>query len=94
MFLFLKNNLKHVCDLSAKIAGILFSMITLLLTFVSWDDLGVTKKCDRLLVLTTVVIMSIISALIFMLLKRSNVLWEQRNNNLWRYSENCFPQKR
>lgn len=82
MFLFLKNNLKHICDLGAKIAGILFSIITLLLTFVSWDDLGITKKCDRLLVLTIVVIMSIIFALIFMLLKRSNVLWEQGNKKI------------
>lgn len=82
VFRFLKSNLKHICDLSAKIAGVLFSILTLLLAFVSWDDLGITKKSDRLLVLIIVIIMSIISALVFMFLKRSNVLWEQGDKKI------------
>ena len=46
---FIKLNLKYIGNVGLKIAGSLFSLLTLWLTFVSWDDMGITSKCNRLL---------------------------------------------
>lgn len=51
MINFLKINLNYVAKIGLKIAGTLFSLLTLLLTFISWDDIGITSRCDRLLII-------------------------------------------
>lgn len=77
MFSFLKINLKYVAKIVLKIAGALFSLLTLLLTFVSWNDIGITSRCDRLLILAAILVVAIIIAIVFLFVKRCNVIWEQ-----------------
>lgn len=74
---FIKANLKYIGKWTSKIAGFLLSSLTLLLTFVSWDDLGLVSKCDRLLIFFVVLIVSIILSVFILLFRRSNVLWEK-----------------
>lgn len=76
MINFLKTNLRYIGNWASKIAGTILSLLTLLLTFVSWDDLGLASKYDRLLVLFLIVIVSIIFAFLILFFKQSNVLWE------------------
>lgn len=74
---FIKTNIKYVGSISVKIAGFLFSLLTLLLTFLTWDDLGVSEKCDRLLILVAILGLAIILAIILLVVKNSNIIWEQ-----------------
>lgn len=70
MFTFIQINLKYIGASGAKIAGSLFSLLTLFLTFVSWDDMGITSKCSRLLILISIVLGSAIIAIVSLLLKK------------------------
>lgn len=74
---FIKINLKYIGNLGVKIAGSLFSLLTLWLTFVSWDDMGITSKCSRLLILIAIILASAIIAVAAWFLKRSALVWEQ-----------------
>lgn len=82
MLSFLKVNLKYLGNWSIKIAGVLFSLLTLLLAFVSWDDLGITSKCVRLLILIIILIVSMVTAVLILLFKRSNILWEKGDRKI------------
>ena len=77
MLTFAKINLKYIGTLWRKIAGSLFSLLTLLLTFVSWDDMGITSKCSRLLILIAIILVSAIIAFVTLFIKRSVLIWEQ-----------------
>lgn len=68
---FIKINLKHIGNLGVKIAGSLFSLLTLWLTFVSWDDMGLTSKCSRLLILIAIILASAIIAVVSLFLKEA-----------------------
>lgn len=74
---FIKINLKHIGNLGVKIAGSLFSLLTLWLTFVSWDDMGITSKCSRLRILIVIILASAIIAVVSLFVKRSTLVWEQ-----------------
>lgn len=74
---FVKINLKYIGNLGVKIAGSLFSLLTLLLTFVSWDDMGITSKCSRVLILIAIILASEILAVVYLFVKRSALVWEQ-----------------
>lgn len=74
---FIKINLKYIGNLGVKIAGSLFSLLTLWLTFVSWDDMGITSKCSRLLILIAIILASAIIAVVSLFVKRSALVWEQ-----------------
>ena len=76
MFAFVKINLRYIGTLGVKIVGLLFSLWTLLLTFVSWDDMGITSKCIRLLILIAIILVSAIIALVTLFIKRSSLIWE------------------
>ena len=77
MINFLKINLNYVAKIGLKIAGTLFSLLTLLLTFISWDDIGITSRCDRLLILVVILGIAVIIAIGFLFVKKCNVIWEQ-----------------
>ena len=74
---FIKINLKYFGNLVIKVAGSLFSLLTLLLTFVSWDDMGITSNCIRLLILVAIIVVSSVIAMGFLFVKRSVCVWEQ-----------------
>lgn len=74
---FIKINFKYIGNLVIKIAGSLFSVLTLLLTFVSWDDMGITSNCTRLLILIAIIVGASAIAIVFLFVKRSVCVWEQ-----------------
>ena len=94
---FIKINLKHIGNLGVKIAGSLFSLLTLWLTFVSWDDMGITSKCSRLLILIVIILASAIIAVVSLFVKRSALVWEQGTGKIKAIYGDiikiCFPQK-
>lgn len=77
MLAFFKTNLKYIGSKAIKTAGLLFSLLTLLLTFVSWDDIGISSKCSRLLILIAIILASAVIAVVSLYIKRSALIWEQ-----------------
>ena len=94
---FIKLNLKYIGNVGLKIAGSLFSLLTLWLTFVSWDDMGITSKCNRLLILIATVLASAVIAVVTLFLKRSSLVWEQGTGKIRAVYDDIikigFPQK-
>ena len=94
---FVKINLKYIRNLGVKIAGSLFSLLTLLLTFVSWDDMGITSKCSRLLILIAIISVSAIIAVVSLFIQRSALVWEQGTGKIkviyGDIIKICFPKK-
>ena len=82
MFTFIQINLKYIGASGAKIAGSLFSLLTLFLTFVSWDDMGITSKCSRLLILISIVLGSAIIAIVSLFLKKSTSFGKMEQGKL------------
>ena len=94
---FVKINLKYIRNLGVKIAGSLFSLLTLFLTFVSWDDMGITSKCSRLLILIAIISVSAIIAVVSLFIQRSALVWEQGTGKIkviyGDIIKICFPKK-
>lgn len=74
---FININLKYVMKTGIKIAGTLFSMLTLLLTFISWEDMGITSNCNRILILLVILGVAIFFAIVSLFFKKNKLIWEQ-----------------
>ncbi len=77
MFGFININLKYVVKIGIKIAGTLFSVLTLLLAFISWEDMGITSNCNRLFILIVILVVAIIISIASLLVKKNKLIWEQ-----------------
>lgn len=74
---YIKNNLSFLKEKYSYIAGVAFGVLSILLSFVSWEDMGISSKCHKLLILAAVVLASGILSVGWLCLKRKNKLWEE-----------------
>ena len=70
-------NGKHILRYTIKIAGVLFSGVTILLAFFSWSDFGMDSKSTRICVLLLLVVLAVILAVAFTLLFRWRTIWKR-----------------
>lgn len=79
-----KLNLNPILSLSLKILGSIFTMFAIVLSFVSWEEIGVTKVGTRLLILLVICILSFISSslLVVLVLKRKRI-WTKGKNSVY-----------
>lgn len=74
---YIKLNVKEIYKYATKAAGVLFGVLTLSLTFFSWESLRITSVIYRLVIFVAVLVASIIYALLTVLLKHKNVIWHR-----------------
>lgn len=73
-----KLNFKQIVKSTLKISGALFTIISIVFVFFSWNDFNIDSRKDRLLILSSFVIISIILSLIYIfLIKRSRLIWKK-----------------
>ena len=77
MFSYIKNNIKVIIGIFSSTATMLLSLLTILLTFVSWEDMGFSEICSRLIILSCILALSAVFAVIAFLVKQSNDIWAQ-----------------
>lgn len=71
-------NFKPIIKSTLKISGAVFTIISIVFVFFSWDDFHIDSRKDRLLILFSFAIMSIILSLIYIfLIKRSRLIWKK-----------------
>lgn len=70
-------NSKAILQNTVRIAGILYSVATVILAFTSWDDLGIADLNERIMVLLIIGAASVVIGLTYTILF-------QRSKNLWR----------
>lgn len=74
---YLKLNLKFLIGTCLSIAGAMFSVMSLVLTFFSWEDLGITSKQCRFKIIGMIIIAAMICAIVRLILSREKIIWEQ-----------------
>lgn len=79
---YIKNNLSFVKERFCYIAGSAFGLLSIVLSFFSWEDMGITSKCNRFLICIAVILGSFIVALFWLVVKRKNTLWEQGEKSI------------
>lgn len=74
---YIKNNLSFLKEKFCYIAGVAFGVLSIVLSFLSWDEMGVTSKCYRIFLLVAIVLASFVISVFYLWVKRKNKLWEQ-----------------
>lgn len=74
---YIKNNLSFLKEKFCYIAGVAFGVLSIVLSFLSWDEMGVTSKCYRIFLLVAIVLASFVISVFCLWVKRKNKLWEQ-----------------
>lgn len=74
---YIKNNLSFLKEKYSYIAGIAFGILSCVLSFLSWEDMGITSKCHKLFLLVAVVLASFLLSVIWLCVKRKAKLWEE-----------------
>lgn len=76
-------NSKPIFQNTARIAGMLYSLATVILAFTSWDDLGITDLNKRILILLEIGVASFFIGLTYTILfQRSRCLWRCGNRSI------------
>lgn len=79
---YIKNNLSFVKDKFCYISGSAFGILSIVLSFLSWEEMGISSKCHRFFICVAIIIDSILLAIACLLLMRKNTLWEQGEKNI------------
>lgn len=74
---FIKTNLSFVKDKFCLIAGSLFGILSGVLSFFNWDEMGITSRCQRVFILGAIILVAAIASIGWLCGKNKNVLWEQ-----------------
>lgn len=82
MFTRIKNNWKIIKSKYVSIAGTLFSVVTLLLSFLSWEDLGIENGYIRILILLLLMILCAASAIVYCLNKNVKSIFGDNNKGV------------
>ena len=82
LLLWLKINIKIIAKTAVKISGAFFSIFAIVLTFVSWDELGNFPLWQRLLCFPLTIIASILLSLLYVRIVRSRTLWENGSGKI------------
>ena len=89
MFERLKLNIDFIIKGTLKTSGVIFSMIAILQSFISWGDMGIDNICYRIIILIVIVIISLITTSIYTLYaKNSRIVWKCGSRKIiLRYSD-------
>lgn len=77
MMEFIKNNISFLKEKFCVIAGSLFGVLSILLSFLSWEELGIISKCQRFCIMGAIILVAAIVSVVWLCAKRKNDLWEQ-----------------
>ena len=75
-------NFKTIVLLTLKICGVIFTAITTLLTFITWDDIGKLSICYRLFYFIFIIIASLIISFLIVIFKRTKTICENGTGSI------------
>lgn len=78
-----KLNFKLIIRDTFKISGTIFSVLSILFVFFSWDDLQISSKKTRLCILFSFCLLSIIFSTTYVIfIKKSRTIWKKGNASI------------
>lgn len=80
---FLKVNINPIIKNAFNFCGVIFSILSILLTCFTWDDVGIESKRERFIILFLICLSTMmLSFLYFILFKKRRILWENGNGKI------------
>lgn len=76
LLMVLKRNLNEITKSSLVIMGTAFSVLSILLSFVSWDDMGVTAISNKIVIFILMIIISIVFGIMKWSSKTCKTFWD------------------
>lgn len=74
---------KPILRLTGKICSTLFAIVTILLTFITFEDLGIDKLCYKILILISIILISFLFSFIYLVfIKKENVIWKRSQSKI------------
>ena len=94
----LMKNVKNISKATLVIASALFSVLSLILSFVTWEDMGITKIFMKVIIFLAIIVVASVSGIFWIsIFKTKRILWTSRDgkvnicyNDIMKLS---FPQK-
>lgn len=72
----LKINIKNICKSSITIAGCFFSILSVVLSFMTWEELGIMSVHLKITIFATLLLISfVIGTFWIAIVKRNNIVW-------------------
>lgn len=70
---------KHFLNLLIKVAGFIYTALTVILSFWSWEQIGITKGCCKAWILFGVIPLSVFMAWVILQFTNKITVWERGN---------------
>ena len=94
----IKRNLKTIGKTWFIFMGSIFSALSVILSFISWEDIGISKTCNKILGFIIIIVVTLVVAIIWIcVFKQENTIWENGSGKITvRYDDImkiAFPKK-
>lgn len=82
-FKIIKRNVENIGKASLAIAGSSFSILSIVLSFVTWEEFGITSTCSKVIIFWIILIVSLLVGILWIyVLKRSNMVWSNGDGKI------------
>lgn len=71
------GKIEKIYKVGKNIWAILFGTLSIFLSFVSWDDIGIKETCTKIIILSALLALVILSALGIMFFTSTETIWER-----------------
>lgn len=73
----MSGKIEKIYKVGKNIWAILFGALSVFLTFISWDDIGIKETCTKIIILSALLALVILSAIIIMIFTSTETIWER-----------------
>lgn len=75
-FRFIKLNANAIIKNTIRVAGTIFTLLSIVLSFFQWEDIGIIQPCCKILIFILLITLSILIAFIIIVFTKSHTIWE------------------
>lgn len=79
----LKKNVSSIVNTAFAIAGTIFTLLSIFLSFITWEELGITAVFIKLSIFLAVIVVALVGGILWIcVLKRKSTLWDDGDSKV------------
>ncbi len=79
----LKRNTAYIVRTTLAIAGALFSVLSIFLSFITWEELGILKVSEKIVIFLIILICALVLGFFeIFLFKKNNLIWNNGDGKI------------
>ena len=79
----LRRNVETIIKATLAVAGGLFSILSILLSFITWEEMGIVGVSKKIVIFLIILLCAlVIGILTILLFKRNNLIWENGDGKI------------